>query len=253
VVFCTTKVISISNVLIIGVNVLENNNLSNLKAIGYVRVSTTAQDEQNQKKAIETFCRDNNINLLKVFVDKGVSGLKRFSERSGGKSLLEFLKSNDVDAVIVVSIDRIARDSLDLKNTIEFFKSNGIRLISLSDKEQWINYLFDEEADDVYKLVANILLETLSFFANFELQKRKERQELAWSSGKQKGRPRKVSDSEIIKYLKTYRPQGLSLKSIWSIMKVKYEEEGKDFISYDRFRKRVASLRKAGKIREVYE
>jgi len=230
---------------------MGNNDLSKLKAVGYVRVSTTAQDEENQKTAIRKYCREHGITLLRIFTDKGVSGLKKFEQRNGGKSLMEFITTNPVDAIIVVSIDRIARDSLDLKNTIEFFKSRGIRLISLSDKEQWVNYLFDEEADDVYKLVANILLETLSFFANFELQKRKERQELAWMSGKQKGRPQKVSDDEIIQYLKRYRPEGLSLKSIWAIMRENYNRRGKDFISYDRFRKRVASLRKAGRIAEV--
>ena len=228
---------------------MKNNNPPKPRAVGYVRVSTTAQDEENQKTAIREFCKANGIELLEIFTDKGVSGLKKFEQRHGAKSLLEYIRNNKVDAVIVVSIDRIARDSLDLKNTIEFFKRNGIKLISLSDKEHWINYLFDEKADDVYKLVANILLETLSFFANFELQKRRERQELAWASGKQKGRPQKVGDEEILKYLKKYRPRGYSYKSIWAVMKADYERKGKDFISYDRFRKRIAELRKKGKIK----
>lgn len=224
-----------------------NNN--NPKAIGYVRVSTGAQDYENQLKAIKEYAKANGYTLLKVFVDRGVSGLKKFSDRPGASKLLKFIEEHPVDAILVTSIDRIARDSLDLKNTIDFFKRKGIRLISLSDKEQWVNYLFDEKADDVYKLVANILLETLSFFANFELQKRKERQELAWAAGKQKGRPKKVSDEEILKYLKKYRPQGYSYRTIWAVMKADYERKGKDFISYDRFRKRIAELKKKGKIK----
>jgi len=228
---------------------MENNNPSKLRAVGYVRVSTTTQDEENQKTAIREFCKANGIELLEIFTDRGVSGLKKFEQRNGAKDLLKYIMNNEVDAVIVVSIDRIARDSLDLKNTIDFFKRNGIRLISLSDKEQWVNYLFDEKADDVYRLVANILLETLSFFANFELQKRKERQELAWAAGKQKGRPKKVSDDEILKYLRKYRPQGYSYRTIWAVMKADYERKGKDFISYDRFRKRIAELKKKGKIK----
>lgn len=224
-----------------------NNN--NPKAIGYVRVSTGAQDYENQLKAIKEYAKANGYTLLKVFVDRGVSGLKKFSDRPGASKLLKFIEEHPVDAILVTSIDRIARDSLDLKNTIDFIKRKGIRLISLSDKEQWVNYLFDEKADDVYKLVANILLETLSFFANFELQKRKERQELAWAAGKQKGRPKKVSDEEILKYLKKYRPQGYSYRTIWAVMKADYERKGKDFISYDRFRKRIAELKKKGKIK----
>lgn len=228
---------------------MRNNNPSKLRAVGYVRVSTTAQDEENQKTAIRGFCKTNEIELLEIFTDRGVSGLKKFSDRPGASKLLKFIENNEIHAILVTSIDRIARDSLDLKNTIDFFKKKGIRLISLSDKEQWVNYLFDEKADDVYKLVANILLETLSFFANFELQKRRERQELAWASGKQKGRPQKVSDEEILKYLKKYRPRGYSYKSIWAVMKADYEKKGKDFISYDRFRKRIAEMKKKGKIK----
>jgi len=224
-----------------------NNNTP--KAIGYVRVSTGAQDYENQLKAIKEYAKANGYTLLEVFVDRGVSGLKKFSDRPGASKLLKFIENNEIHAILVTSIDRIARDSLDLKNTIDFFKRKGIRLISLSDKEQWVNYLFDEKADDVYKLVANILLETLSFFANFELQKRRERQELAWAAGKQKGRPKKVSDEEILKYLKKYRPQGYSYRTIWAVMKADYERKGKDFISYDRFRKRIAELRKRGKIK----
>ena len=228
---------------------MGNNNPPKLRAVGYVRVSTGAQDEKNQKKAITEYCKANEIELLEIFTDRGVSGLKKFSDRPGASKLLKFIENNEIHAILVTSIDRIARDSLDLKNTIEFFKSQGIRIISLSDKEQWINYLFDEKTDDVYRLVANILLETLSFFANFELQKRKERQELAWAAGKQKGRPQKVGDDEILRYLKKYRPKGYSYKSIWAVMKADYERKGKDFISYDRFRKRIAELRKKGKIK----
>ncbi|WP_187146221.1 recombinase family protein [Thermococcus onnurineus] len=223
----------------------------NLTAVGYVRVSTNKQDEENQVRAIEKYCRGHNIRLMKVFKDRGVSGLKKFSDRQGASELLQYINENSVDAVIVTSIDRIARDSLDLKNMIEYFKNNNIRIITLSDSEGWINYLFDDSVDDVYKLVANILLETLSFFAQFELKKRRERQELAWASGKQKGRPVKITDDELLEYLKKYRSKGLSYKAIWAILNSDLERKRRETISYQAFMMRVRKLREEGKIREV--
>ncbi len=221
-----------------------------MKAVGYVRVSTSAQDEQNQIRAIQEYCKQNRIKLLEIFKDRGVSGLKKFADREGGKKLMKFIEDNEVNAVIVVALDRIARDSLDIKNTIDYFKDREIKLISLSREEFWINYLFDEKADDVHKLVANILLETLTFFANFELKKRKERQQLAWDAGKQKGRPPKVTDDEILQYVRKYRPQGLNWKNIWAIMKADLERKRRAAISYEAFIRRVIRLRKAGVIRE---
>ena len=221
---------------------------NNPTAVAYIRVSTTAQDYENQLNAIEDYAKANGITLVEIFVDRGVSGLRKFSKRNGGSNLLKFIEENPVDIIIVTSIDRIARDSLDLKNTFDYFKQKGIRLVSLSDKERWINYFFDDSADEVYRLVANILLETLAFFANFELQKRRERQELAWLAGKQKGRPPIVSDDELIKYLQKYRPQGYSYKAIWAIMKAEYERRHRKFITYDQFKKRIARLRDEGKI-----
>ena len=222
-----------------------------MQAVGYVRVSTSSQDEENQIKAIIDYCKEHKIKLLEIFRDRGVSGLKRFNDRDGGKKLIEFLDNNKVDAVIVTALDRIARDSLDIKNTINFFKEKGVKLITLSKEEFWVNYLFDDSADDVHRLVANILLETLTFFANFELKKRRERQELAWLAGKQKGRPQKISDDEILQYVKKYRPQGLSWKAIWAIMKADLEKKHREFLSYERFVRRVKKLKEKGVIKEV--
>ena len=85
------------------------------------------------------------------------------------------------------------------------------------------------------------------------MKKRRERQELAWLAGKQKGRPQKISDEEILQYIKKYRPQGLSWKAIWAIMKADFEKKHKDFLSYERFVRRVKKLKEKGVIKEVIE
>ena len=43
------------------------------RAIGYIRVSTTAQDAARQRLQIEDFCRDNGYSLNDVLKDEGIS------------------------------------------------------------------------------------------------------------------------------------------------------------------------------------
>ena len=65
-----------------------------------------------------------------------------------------------------------------------------------------------------------------------ELKLRRERQEAAWESGKQKGRPPKVKDEVLLRYYRKYK--NLPKKYIW----YKLREDGYD-ISYDRFVRRL--------------
>ena len=81
----------------------------------------------------------------------------------------------------------------------------------------------------------------LSWVAEFERKRIRERQEEAWRQGKQRGRPPKVKDEVLLKYLKKYK--GLSKKDIWKIMR----QDGYE-LSYDRFLRRVKKLVMSGVI-----
>lgn len=70
---------------------------------------------------------------------------------------------------------------------------------------------------------------------------RQARVEAARKAGRRPGRPPKVTDEEILAYLRRY-PR-LSLRAIWKIMRA----DGRE-ISYDRLTKRVKSLEARGAI-----
>lgn len=198
-----------------------------MKAVAYVRVSTREQDENIQRQAIEEFARQREVEILGWFVDKGVSGAKPFKEREGAQALLGYIKNNHVDAVIVFALDRLGRSMVDTINTIQELERQGIKVVSV--KEDFLQTM----DDNIRKLILSIL----SWVAEFERKRLRERQLSAWEAGKQRGRPPKVSDQTLKRYLKKY--PDMPIKSLWKIMKA----DGID-ISYDWLRKRIKMLKK---------
>lgn len=83
-----------------------------MKAI-YGRISTSEQNEARQLVKGEI-----------SFIDK-CSGAVPFMERPKAKRLIEYLKSNPTCETEILSVDRIGRSTLDILQTIQFFKQNG--------------------------------------------------------------------------------------------------------------------------------
>jgi len=65
-------------------------------AVGYARVSIEGEDINNQVHAIEDYAKTNNLTLVGVFRDVGVSGAKPALEREGFKRMLNALESMTV-------------------------------------------------------------------------------------------------------------------------------------------------------------
>ena len=206
-----------------------------MRAIGYVRVSTKEQDENNQRLAIEEYARRNGIEILRYYIDKGESRRKKWTQRPAAQELIRFLETGGkdiVDAVIVFDLTRLGADMLDVLNLFNKLESElNVRVISVHDK--WLQ-MEDEK-------LRKLLIAIFAWVADMELRLRRERQEAAWAAGKRKGRPPKVTDNIILRYLKKY--DGLTKKDIWKIM----VKDGHQ-LSYDRFLRRIKQLRKQGKV-----
>lgn len=59
-----------------------------------------------------------------AFVDK-CSGAVPFMQRTQAKKLIDYLKNNPSCETEIISVDRIGRSTLDILQTIQFFKQNG--------------------------------------------------------------------------------------------------------------------------------
>ncbi len=82
--------------------------------VKYVRISSELT--QNESRQLEKG--------IIAFVDK-CSGAVPFMERPQAKKLLEYLKANPNCETEILAVDRIGRSTLDILQTIQFFKSNG--------------------------------------------------------------------------------------------------------------------------------
>jgi DNA invertase Pin-like site-specific DNA recombinase len=79
----------------------------------YGRISTSEQNEARQLEKGEI-----------AFIDK-CSGAVPFNERNQAKRLIDHLKKNPTCETEILSVDRIGRSTLDILQTIQFFKENG--------------------------------------------------------------------------------------------------------------------------------
>lgn len=101
----------------------------------YCRVSTLEQKETgrsivDQETKCQRFSKENSGLTVKVFIDDGYSGSSQ--NRPGLKDLLLFCQENDVDRVIVVDTDRIARSTNDHFGIKAILKKHGVALVSIN-------------------------------------------------------------------------------------------------------------------------
>jgi len=136
------------------------------KVIGYIRVSTEYQKVKgnsvnNQIQSIKNYCRINELELVKIYEDNGVSGMS--NKRIGLNDMFDNIKNSDIDGLIVYSLSRLGRKLKDVIDFIDVLSKNDIRFISL--KENFNNN------DIVGKLMFNILGSINEFEVNLLSQR----------------------------------------------------------------------------------
>ena len=149
--------------------------------IGYIRVSSVDQNEQRQLV---------DVKLDKIFIDK-TSG-----KDTNRPSLLEMMSyARDGDTIHVHSIDRLARNLIDLKKIIQTLVDKNVSVKFYKE-----NLIFTKASDNP---MDNLLLSILGGFAEFERSIIKERQKegirLAKEKGTYKGRMPLLTKSDVVK------------------------------------------------------
>ena len=102
---------------------------------GYIRVSTDAQDCQNQKIGINELAARLGLHVDKWIEDSGVSGMKDPKKRNLGK-LMKMLKEGD--HLLVSEISRLSRELFMIFAILKGFSERGIKLNTVKD-----NYVLD--------------------------------------------------------------------------------------------------------------
>lgn len=123
----------------IGFMIVPNGNRKkegNMKAVGYIRVSTQGQVEDGisleaQEAKIRAWANLNGYPHVVLFSDAGVSG-KRADNREGLQSALNAVSRGD--ALIVCSLSRLARSTKDTLEMSEYLMKRGADLVSITEK-----------------------------------------------------------------------------------------------------------------------
>jgi site-specific DNA recombinase len=107
-----------------------------MRVVCYSRVSSAIQEEKGtirtQDEVADRYCAANAITPINRYVDNGVSGSIPIRERPGGAKLWADADARRFDLILVFSLSRLARSTLEILNALEFFKARGIAIKSLT-------------------------------------------------------------------------------------------------------------------------
>ena len=131
------------------------------KVVLYARVSTSAQDYTRQITELRKYAKKQNYEIVKEFSEK-ISGGKKIEERAAIKELLDFVKSNKVEKVLVYECSRLSRRQLDFLSIIEQLNEAGVSLYVLQ------NGLETLLPDGRPSPLASLVLGVISEFNNLE-------------------------------------------------------------------------------------
>lgn len=145
------------------------NKMTKGQKIGYIRVSTIEQNTESQKSLLQ------NFKLDKVFEEK-VSG--KNTQRPQLQAMLEYVREGDT--VYVKDLSRLARNTKDLLDIVEYLNNKGVGLFSI------------KESIDTSSNFGKLMITFLGAIYEFEranlLERQKDGIAIAKREGKYKGR-----------------------------------------------------------------
>ena len=211
------------------------------KVIGYVRVSSEIQKRKNnsiplQKKKIKEYCSLNDFELIDVYEDDGVSGMS-IDKRNGFKRMVEFMKENKIDGIVVWSLSRLGRKMKDVVEFMDFLKSNNIGFFSI--KENLSN------DDKIGSLIMNILSSINEFEVEVIRERIKDVKRNKKENGEVYGRMmygfdnvngkmiENKEEKRIIRRVKNFRSRGWSWRKISNRLNEENIKSKEDKIWYD--------------------
>jgi DNA invertase Pin-like site-specific DNA recombinase len=150
-----------------------------MATVGYIRVSDVSQNEARQLEGQV---------IEKTFMDK-VSG--KDTNRPALAQMLDYVRQGDT--VLVHSIDRLARNLVDLRGLVDRLTGKGVTVRFIKE-----NLTF---TSDTTNPMNNLMLSMMGAFAEFERAVIRERQRegiaIAKAEGRMKGRPASLTPAQI--------------------------------------------------------
>ena len=171
------------------------------RVFAYCRVSTAEQHTDNQIQEIAAAGFE--VKPARIIAET-ISGSVAASERNGFKKLLDKLESGDV--LVVTKLDRLGRNAMDVRSTVESLADLGIRVHCLA-----------LGGVDLTSAAGKMTMGVIAAVAEFERDLLVERTQAglarAKSEGKTLGRPPKLNDSQA-EVVRQHLAEGKSVASL---------------------------------------
>jgi len=104
----------------------------------YIRVSSADQVEHgssldNQLDKMNAYCLYKGWSVKVTYKDEGISGFKGEGKRSGFALLMDSVRKKEVEAVVVYSLSRFARNTMVTLESVLAMKEAGVVFVSLTE------------------------------------------------------------------------------------------------------------------------
>ena len=178
-----------------------------MKAIIYLRTSTTEQFPEKQKKACVQFAESRGYEIVDILQEQ-LSGYKDIK-----RPMYEQVKSRaykgEIQAVIVWALDRWVRNRDTLLEDVTTLRNYGCKLHSVQD--QWVENINIE--GPMGKTISEFLLGLVGCLGELESMRKAERTKMAYNNRKGRWGRKTLPQITKQKIIDAYK-EGLSLRSI---------------------------------------
>jgi DNA invertase Pin-like site-specific DNA recombinase len=179
-----------------------------MKAIIYLRTSTTEQHPENQKDACLQFCINKGYDVYDIYYEQ-ISGFKDVT-RPKYEAIKELARSGKVQAVVVWALDRWIRNRDTLLSDVIILRNYGCKLHSV--QEAWLEAINIDGS--LGATIQDFLLGLIGSLAEMESKRKSERVKLAFQSHKGSKWGRTSLPETIIKSVLNLNKQGKSIRQI---------------------------------------
>ena len=189
------------------------------RVVIYARVSTVIQDYDRQIDELKDYAKRMNYQVVKVFSEK-VSGTKKVAERNALSELLDYVRTNKVDKVLIYECSRLSRRIVDFLQVTE--ELNELK-VSLYIHQNGLETLLQ---DGSVNPIASLVLGIIAQFNSMERSLIRSRMESGYNhyrtTGGKVGRKtgyRKSQDDMREEYAEELRllKKGISLRNVSKI------------------------------------
>ncbi len=169
-----------------------------VKAVAYLRVSTSDQSTESQLDAISAHASAKGIEIVQVYQDEGISGARR--SRPALDEMMASVRRGEAQAVVVYKIDRLGRSMYHLVQLVDELGHLGVDLVSVTEPHM-------DTTTPSGKMLFGIMASMAEYERSLIVERVRAGMASAKKRGKRIGRPKTVVSRTKLRSLKD---EGLS-------------------------------------------